>query len=312
MSKIPVIIDTDPGIDDLTAILLANSCEKFDIKAITAVSGNVEYQKVCKNALDIADFLNIDCRVGKGAARPLLVEPVFGHDIHGNSGLGTVVLPDAKREFDPKPAWDIIYEEAVAAEGKLVIFAIGPLTNIALALLKYPDLAGLIDHIYSMGGSAGAGNKMPYGEFNYVVDPHAAEILFKSGIDFTMVGLDACHYATCGVELFDRLSKADSKVARVLKDLSKHYLSLNSAIGDKQTFTLFDAITVAVAIDPTMLQAEYHNISCELKSPMTFGQSVVDFYDKTGKPNKCRVARTIDKQKYEAVMLNMAEYYETH
>lgn len=312
MQKIPVLIDTDPGVDDLTAILLANSCERFEIKAITAVSGNVEFEKVCKNALDIADFLGLDCRVAKGADRPLIEKPRYAHDIHGDTGLGTITFPVARRTFDEKAAWDVLYEEAVASDGELVVFAIGPLTNLALAVLKYPELPKYIKHVYSMGGSGSVGNQTPYAEFNYLVDPHAAEIVFQSGLNLTMVGLDACYMAKCSDGFFDRLAKADSSISGLLKELAGDYTKLKAHFGPTYEYTLYDAITVAVAIDPSMMTAEYHNISCELRSDLTYGQSVVDYFDRSGKENKCWVVRSIDSAKYEAVMMDMAKYYESH
>ena len=313
MIKIPVIIDTDPGVDDLTAILLANSCEKFDIRAITAVSGNVPYECVCKNALDIADCLHLDCRVAKGAEKPLICAPHYAFEIHGQSGLGSIQLPAAKRNFDPDRAWDVIYDEAVKAAGELVIFAIGPLTNIALAFLKYPDLPKYIKHIYSMGGSGTVGNMTPYAEFNYMVDPHAAQIVFASGMDITMVGLDACYQAPCDDGFFEALSSSASSIAPLLKELSGDYTRLKSYFGPTYKYTLYDAITVAVAIDESMMTAERHNISIELKSDLTFGQSVVDYFNKdcADKPQS-NVVISIDSAKYAAVMADMAKYYECH
>ena len=313
MKKIPVIIDTDPGVDDLTAILLANSCEKFDIRAITPVSGNVPYEFVCKNALDIADCLNIPCRVAKGADRPLICEAQYAFEIHGQTGLGNITLPGAKREFDRDYAWDVIYDEAVKSQGELVIFAIGPLTNIALTYLKYPDLPKYVKHIYSMGGSGSVGNVKPYAEFNYYVDPHAAQIVFASDLNITMVGLDACYQAPCTDGFFEELSDSSSSIAPLLKGLSDDYTKLKSYFGKDYKYTLYDAITVAVAIDQSMMDRELHNVSIELKSELTFGQSVVDYFDKDSEGlKKSYVVTSIDMEKYGKVMADMADYYKKH
>ena len=115
---------------------------------------------------------------------------VYKRQVHGESGLGPVQLPRAGRPFDDKKAWDVLYEEAVKAEGKLQVIAIGPLTNIATALLLYPELKKSIAHLTIMGGSAKYGNSSPYGEFNIWVDPYAAKLVMESGIPITLLGLD--------------------------------------------------------------------------------------------------------------------------
>ena len=179
MKNIPIIIDTDPGVDDFIAIMLANSCDKLDIRALTAVAGNQTLEKTVKNSLNIAELLKMDTRIAKGAEKPLNIDLMVADHVHGDSGLGPVVLKDSLRELDKDYAWDVIYQEAIKAEGKLQIIAIGPLTNIAIALMKYADLYKHIDKIVIMGGSTGIGNVRPYSEFNIWADPFAADVVFK-------------------------------------------------------------------------------------------------------------------------------------
>ena len=158
MIKIPVILDTDPGVDDFMAIMLANSSDRLDIKAVTVVAGNQTLKKTSKNALDIASFLKMKTRIAKGAEKPVNKEIEIADEVHGESGIGSVVLPDGNLEFDSDYAWDVMYQEAVKAEGKLQIIAVGPLTNVAVAILKYRDLKHYVDRIVLMGGSTDYGN----------------------------------------------------------------------------------------------------------------------------------------------------------
>ena len=142
--------------------MVAKASGSLDIRAITAVEGNIEQSITSRNALDIASLLNIDARVARGATNPLISPLRTAGAIHGDNGLGGAVLPKSEKDFDDKWAWDVIYEEAVKAEGKLRIIAIGPLTNVAVALMKYPDLKDMLSGITIMGGSAGWGNVSPY------------------------------------------------------------------------------------------------------------------------------------------------------
>ena len=192
MQKRPYIIDCDTGTDDAIAIIAALYSDEVEVKAVTSVNGNVEHKYVCQNNLDLMEYLGQTVPVAKGAVQPFRDNGLHSSDgTHGKTGLGDLTLPRAQHSaFDPRIASQLIHEIAVEEKGELELLVIGPMTNIAIALLQYPDLPGLIKHIWFMGGAAVGGNVNTTAEFNIWVDPEAAHVVMGSGIPMTMVGLD--------------------------------------------------------------------------------------------------------------------------
>ena len=163
MNKIPVIIDTDPGIDDTIAIIMAAGSEKIDIKAITTTHGNVGLEGTTKNAMALKEFLGLECPVAKGAAKPMIVSLKDASYVHGENGLAGFELPRPKGTVCEKAAWDVMYDMAKAAGGQMCLLVLGPMTNVALTIMKYPDFKNYIKRIYMMGGSRSYGNHSQYG-----------------------------------------------------------------------------------------------------------------------------------------------------
>ena len=310
MNRIPIVIDCDPGVDDSYAIAMANAFEGFDIKAITPVAGNVIFEKTSRNALALAEMLNIDCRVAKGADKPL-VRPYKreASDTHGASGVGTVVFPPATREYDEKEAWDVIYEEAVKAEGKLILFAIGPLTNIAITLRKYPDLPKLIDKFVIMGGGT-MGNVNPYAEFNIWEDSVAAREVFEK-MEVYMVGLNATHAATISSQDFvDMIEMAgEGEHAYLIRELSK-FSKYNSEVNGSDSNVIHDALAVASIINDKVVTYEdcYCFVEDDENAPND-GETVVDFEGKYGKPVNCHIAMKVDKDLFVEMLKDTVKFY---
>lgn len=295
--KIPVLIDTDPGVDDFFALVLAAQSELFEIRAITPVAGNVCYEHVTQNALDIAAYLGLEkARVAKGCTGPMLGALRVADHVHGESGLGPVQLPRAHRPFDDKKAWDVLYEEAVKAEGKLQVIAIGPLTNIATALLLYPELKKSIAHLTIMGGSAKYGNSSPYGEFNIWVDPYAAKLVMESGIPITLLGLDTTHQCELEPEDLARMVGIESALHPVVDQLADFMVAQAQGWGGKPV--IHDALAVASLIDEQVVRFKDCHVSVETRSPYTFGQTVIGTPEQAGKPANARVAYWADKERF--------------
>jgi len=312
VEKTPVIIDTDPGIDDFFAIMLANSSEKLDIKAITTVAGNQTAERVTKNALDIADYFNMQVEVAKGAEKPLNIPLVTAGNIHGESGLGDLQLKASTKAISKDYAWDVIYQQAVAAKGKLEIIAIGPLTNVAIALLKYPNLGQLINRIVIMGGTSEVGNVSPYVEFNSGADPFAADIVFESKISLVMVGWN--------VALPSGLNEVEVKALNVIETpYSKDCAGLFKFLGDmnhqygRDTIPLSDALAVAYAINPTVLKCADCYVAVETRSSLNMGRTVTDFNGTCkDKSVNCSVGIGTNKAVYFDMLVQMMNYYHTH
>lgn len=185
--KRKILIDCDPGFDDALAIIAAHLIEEIEIIGLTVTAGNASLKNTSKNALNLLSVLEWDIPVSLGASGPLEIERELTHE---KTGIGDVKLEDSTNEFHPETAPDYIYEMAKKYEGELEILAIAPMTNIARALEKYSDLKNMIKSITFMGGTMDQGNIRPWAEFNVFVDPHATDIVFKSGIPVTNIGLD--------------------------------------------------------------------------------------------------------------------------
>lgn len=307
--KKPVIIDCDPGIDDAIALFLAFASENLDVKAITTVAGNVILEKTSKNALKISEYAGYNVKVARGASKPLMRELITAEFIHGESGLGSITLLEPVRAFYHKNAYDTIYEEATSCEGKLHIIALGPLTNIAITLLKYPDIKEKINHITVMGGSTELGNSTPVAEFNIYVDPEAAKIVFNSGIPVTMVGLNVTNTAYITTEDLEEISTYKNKVSDfVVKSLSPLFKFFEKI--DFPGVPLHDPAVVASVIDENILETKFLRVDVETKGEFTRGKTVVDVYGVTNKAPNVNVALKINRERFIALFKELVKRYE--
>lgn len=305
MSKIPVIIDTDPGIDDFLAIMLAKSSAKLDIRAITAVCGNQTLEKTSKNALDIANLLDINVAVAKGAQTPLDRELYTAGDVHGENGIGNIYLEASSKEFDNRYAWDLIYDEAKKENGNLEIIAIGALTNIAIAVLKYPELVNMVKRLTIMGGSASSGNRTEHAEFNIWADPLAADIVFKSGFNMVMVGLDVTRKTLLSEENIEEIKAVKSEhidiIGSLLDEMFKRYKKLGNP-----GVVIHDALAVAYVIDESCLELKNCQVSIESRDEIRIGKTIVDL---EGKDKNVAVAFEVDFNLFKDLFEKMPLYY---
>ncbi|MEG1929294.1 MAG: nucleoside hydrolase [Niameybacter sp.] len=270
----PVIIDTDPGVDDFIALMLAKQSDRLEIRGVTTVAGNLPLEIFTQNALNIIDFLDLHVPVAKGASKPLKRQQESAEAFHGKGGLGGVVLPISQNRYVLQPAWDFIDEQARQAEGRLELIALGPLTNVATALLKYPDLKKRLKCITFMGGSTGGGNRTPYAEFNIWADPEAAQIVWESGIPLRMVGLDITLKGVLKAQDIQDVLRLEHPYTLVLRYLLEFLQQVNARVG--QDFVpLHDALAVASVIDAQLLD---YTLGCgivETESEVYRGRTIV-------------------------------------
>lgn len=308
MKKIPVIIDCDPGHDDAIALMLALGNEKIDVKAITTSAGNQTPDKTLNNALRILSFLEIkDIEVAQGAKKPLMRELIIAPEVHGDSGLDGPELPEPSIEPSKRKAVEVIADVLRRSEEKVTLIPTGPLTNIATFLLTYPELKEKIERISLMGGAAKGGNWTPAAEFNILVDPEAADMVFKSGVPITMSGLDVTHKAQVykeDIEKFRQLNNATGKLVAELLDFFSIFHK-DDRFGFKGA-PLHDPCAVAWVIDPTLIKTQKCYVEIETKGEFTLGSTVVDYNNISKKEKNVDVAFDIDRERfiemiYEAV-----------
>jgi purine nucleosidase len=274
----PIIIDMDAGVDDALAIMLGIRSPEVDCRAITAVSGNVHVDKTSVNALRVLEALQVsDVPVAKGMAKPILRELETGEDFHGKDGLGNSDVPIPKRQLDKRHAVDLLVNEIASNPKRLTIVATGPLTNIATALLRDPDLAKNVERLVIMGGAYGLtpygyGNVTPAAEFNIYVDPEAASIVLRSGIPITCVGLDVTTdpKATLTKDLWYKIERSENVAARLASRITKHFMTKFGFIH------LHDPMAVAAVVDPTLFTTGEYHVDIETTSRLTRGQTIAD------------------------------------
>ena len=281
MKPKPVLIDTDTGVDDAMALVLAFNSPELSIKAITTVAGNIDVTKCTRNVERILDLLNIKDRpiVAEGASHPLRLPLVKASEVHGSDGLGDVpeYLPRSRRSKHPR-AVETILRCCDQYGSRLTIVAIGPLTNLALAWKKNPQIMRKVGRIVTMGGAIRVpGNTGPVAEFNYFVDPDAAHIVLNSGLPVTVIPLDVTHQvAVMRKEMEYRAKRRASRAAIAILKFTESYMKYHF---DTQGFDggyLHDPMAVGVAIDPSLVETREVHIDVESKGAFTRGMTVSD------------------------------------
>ena len=304
MNKLPVIIDTDPGIDDAVAIAAALYSPELDVKLLTTVCGNVSVEKTTRNALQLMTFWQQSVPVARGAAAPLLRPARDAASVHGESGMAGYHFEPAQYNTIDKPAFQAIYDCLMASDTAMTIVTIGPLTNIALLLTQYPECKSRIKRVVMMGGSSGRGNLTPTAEFNMAVDPEAAAHVFNSGLDIVMCGLDVTNRAILAPEYLARLPVLN-RTGKMLHDIFSHYRSGSMETG----LRMHDLTAIAFLVRPALFRTQACFVAVETQGEYTSGTTVVDIEQHSGKSANAEVALDIDVagfQKWVADVLALA------
>ncbi len=305
----PVIIDCDPGHDDAIALLLAFASDKIDVKAVTIVAGNQTLEKTLNNALRVLSFANIDVPVAKGFEKPLMRDLIIAPEVHGESGLDGPELPESTLKPSDLSAIELIAKVLRESDEKVTLIPTGALTNIARFLLCYPELKNKVERISLMGGACFGGNWTPAAEFNILVDPEAADIVFKSGIPITMCGLDVTHKALVYAEDIERIRSLGGKVAVMVAELLDFFSEFHLDTGFEGS-PLHDPCAVAWVIDPSIIETKKLNVAIETKGQHTLGATVVDYYDVLGKEKNVDVAFDIDRERFIDMLVEAMKYYQ--
>lgn len=289
VKKTPIILDTDPGIDDAVAIAAALFSPEIDLQLITTVAGNVSVEKTTRNALQLLHFWQADVPVAQGAATPLTRPLRDAASIHGESGMDGYDFQAHDRKTLNVPAFQAMYERLMASPEPLTLVTIGPLTNIALLLTHYPACTAKINRLVMMGGSAGRGNFTPNAEFNIAIDPEAAARVFESGLDIVMCGLDVTHQAVLTPDYLAALP-ALNRTGQLLHALFSHYRAGSMTTG----LRMHDLCAIAWVLRPELFTLKRCFVAVETRGDYTAGTTVVDIEGRLNRPANAQVALDID------------------
>ncbi|RFA15215.1 ribonucleoside hydrolase [Subtercola boreus] len=304
-----IILDCDPGHDDAIAILLAHGNPDVELVAVTTVVGNQTLDKVTRNALSVARVAGITgVPFAAGAARPLVRRIEVAETIHGESGLDGPVLPEPTITLDPRHAIDLIIDTVMAHErGEITLVATAGLTNIAMAVRKEPRIASRVREIVLMGGAYAGGNWSATSEFNIIIDPEAAHIVFNEAWPLTMVGLDLTHQALATPAVAAAIASIDTAPARFVGELLEFF---GETYREHQGFDsppVHDPCAVAYVIDPTIMTTRRVPLDIELTGTLTLGMTVADF--RAPAPDDCttQVAVKLDHARFWALVTDALE-----
>ncbi|HCD1253938.1 TPA: ribonucleoside hydrolase RihC [Citrobacter amalonaticus] len=289
MERLPIILDTDPGIDDAAAIAAALFAPQLDLQLMTTVAGNVSVEKTTRNALQLLHFWNADIPLAQGAATPLLRPLRDAAYVHGESGMEGYDFVGHDRQPLAKPAFIALRDALISAPQPITLVAIGPLTNIALLLMHYPECTFNIRRLVIMGGSAGRGNFTPNAEFNIAVDPEAAARVFQSGIEIVMCGLDVTNQAMLTPDYLASLPTLN-RTGKMLHALFSHYRSGTMRTGVR----MHDLCAVAWLVRPELFTVKPCFVAVETRGDYTAGTTVVDIEGRMSQPANVQVALDID------------------
>jgi purine nucleosidase/pyrimidine-specific ribonucleoside hydrolase len=301
---VPVILDCDPGHDDVFAIWLAAADPNIDLRAITTVGGNGYLRDTTRNALIATMVAGVeDVPVAPGADEPLVRRLDPAAHIHGSNALGGPRLPEPARKADEHTALELMCEVIDASEEPVVLNATGPLTNVAHLVQREPAHARRLREIVWMGGSTERGNITPYAEFNGWVDPEAAEIVVKSGIPFTMIGLNVTHQALITDEVVARIAAIGSRTAAFGVELLDFFRSTYVAHSDLPTAPLHDPVTTALIAYPGIVACRRTRLDIETAGTETAGATSVDLLGILGRPDNARVGLELDVARFWDVLI---------
>jgi purine nucleosidase len=303
-----IIIDTDPGIDDAVALLLALAArEELELLGIIAVAGNLPLPLTARNARSVCELASrLDVPVFAGCAKPLLGSPFTAEHMHGETGLGGLALPEPSLPLQSRHGVDFLIDAVLDAEASsITLCALGPLTDIAVALSKAPEIAGRVRELVIMGGArTELGNVTPAAEFNIHADPHAAAAVFASGIPLVVMPLDATHKVARAPARVERLRTLGNRCGMAVATLLTPPADVPHR---RHRFgpPLHDPCVIAYLLRPELFESRFVNVAVETASPLTIGMTVVDWWGVTARRPNARFVEAVNADGFYQLL---AEY----
>ena len=300
--SIPILLDCDPGHDDAIALLLALASPELELLGVTTVAGNQTLEKTTANAIRVLEFVGRgDVPVAAGAERPLVRDPFVAAYVHGDSGLDGPALPQPQSKPVDQDAVAFLGDRASGA----TLVATGPLTNVARLLATRPERP---DRIVLMGGSIAEGNVTPAAEFNIWADPEAADAVFASGLDVTMIGLDVTHKALLTPPYAERL-RAAGDTGRMVAELVDFFAQFHKKTYGFDGAPIHDAVAVAYAFQPELVETVERNVEIETVSDLCRGRTVVDLWRRTENEPNAHVGVGIDAEAFLELLVTLVSSF---
>lgn len=304
MTPHPILLDCDPGHDDALAIMLATASPELELLGVTTVAGNTLVGNATRNALIVLDMVNRpDIPVHSGSDRPLVRELRTAATMHGDGGLDGPVPLAPSRSADSDNALEFIENVLRHAQAPVTLVATGPLTNMARVVTELTHVHDRIAEIVFMGGAIGLGNWTPAAEFNILVDPEAAEIVLRSAIKKTMIGLEVTHEAWLDNSHAEQL-RGTGACGDFVAELLDHFVGFHQDRFGWPGAPIHDAVTIAHLIDPSLVTTIFTNVTVETESELTLGRTVVDVYSVTDKPANAHVGTHIDRDRFVTLLMS--------
>lgn len=287
-----VLFDTDPGIDDACAILLALASPELSLEGLTVVHGNCSLEQGITNALSVLELANAaHIPVARGCDLPLVQPSLLAPETHGETGLGYAQLPEPRARSINQHGVDFLIETILASPGEITLVAIAPLTNVALAIRKEPRIVEALREIIIMGGALRhEGNTTALAEFNTYVDPHAAQIVYQAGIPTRLVPLDVTYQCILTHDDVSRLQKIDSPITKFVAEATRFYMEFHDEYQQIEGCVINDPLALALTFMPELCTYQELSVEVDLSGGISMGKTVADFYNYSKKPANIKVA----------------------
>ncbi|MGH3447386.1 MAG: nucleoside hydrolase [Nocardioidaceae bacterium] len=301
----PILLDCDPGHDDAIAILLAYADPRVDLLGITTVAGNNTVDKCTLNARRVCTVAGIEgVPIAQGAQAPLARSLRISDKVHGASGLDGPEFGEPTVDVVGQDAVELMYDTLTRHPDPVTLVAVGPLTNVAWLLRKHPDAREHVRELVLMGGSTERGNATPYAEANIYVDPEAAEEVWRSGLEITMVGLNVTHQARVTPAVLERLRELGTPLSGICVELMTFFTAAYQGLFSFDSPPLHDPVAVARVIDSSVVRCVDAPVMIETQGEHTFGATVVDLHHGSGRADNTHVAMGLDQEPFWDMVVN--------
>ncbi len=304
-----IILDSDPGIDDSLAILLALASPEIVLDGISTIHGNASTAQVTRNALAILELAKAgDIPVYKGCDLPLVKESLLSPETHGNSGLGYAKLSEPQSRPQIKHGCDFLIESILSSQNEITLVAIGPLTNVAMAIRKEPRIVEKVKEVFIMGGAIQhAGNTTALAEFNTFVDPHSAHIVFHSRMPITLTPLDVTYQCIFLKADLDRLLRIDSPITKFIADATRFYMEFHDEYQKIDGCVINDPMTLALTFMPEICDYQELVVDVDISTGVGLGNTFADFYNYEKKAPNMKVAMGVRPRMFMELFLERME-----